>query len=286
MHKKLIDFDNNSHCSDEDTVPLWRLKNSFSSCCKPKNLRTNSIRDSTVRDVCLIESAGYESRIESIAEKYGFSVLSDTCTGQCRFTLEFNDGALKLNEPGKIRYRSLYVRSNNISRASRRTLLGQAIGRKTKTVVDATAGLGGDSVLLARMGYTVFAVERNPVVSALLEDGIGRISVISDWMSIGHGYGDARLILAGMNEMPDVIYLDPMYPGGRKQSVKVARPLRILRELAGDDTDADELLAVCLESALKRVVVKRPHFAEPLDREGLTGSVSGKLVRYDIYQLN
>ena len=237
-------------------------------------------------DVCLVQCAGHESRIESIVEKYGFSIFSDTCPVQCRFTLEFDEDILKLNEPGRIRYRSLYVRSNNISRVSRRTLLGQAIGRKTKTVVDATAGLGGDSVLLARMGYTVFAIERNSVVSALLEDGITRISAISDWMSIGHGYGDARSIVANLNEMPDVIYLDPMYPGGRKQSVKVARPLRILRELAGDDTDADELLTLCLESALKRVVVKRPHFAEPLGREGLTGSVSGKLVRYDIYQLN
>ena len=239
-----------------------------------------------LHDVCLVQCTGYESRIESVAEKYRFQIFSDTCPVQCRFTLEFDEDILKLNEPGKIRYRSLYVRSNNIRRTSRRTLLGQAIGRKAKSVVDATAGLGGDSVLLARMGYTVFAVERNPVVSALLEDGISRISVISDWMSIRHGYGDARSILADMNEMPDVIYLDPMYPDGRKQSVKVARPLRILRELVGNDADADELLTVCLDSALKRVVVKRPHFAEPLGREGLTGSVSGKLVRYDIYQLN
>ena len=190
-------------------------------------------RSTNVVDVCLVQCAGHQSRIESIAKRFGIPVLSEICSGRCRFTLEFDEDILKLNEPGKIRYRSLYVRSNNISRTSRRTLLGQAIGRKAKSVVDATAGLGGDSALLARMGYTVFAVERNPVVSALLEDGISRISAISDWMSIGHRYGDARSILADMNEMPDVIYLDPMYPGGRKRSVKVARPLRILRELAG-----------------------------------------------------
>lgn len=234
----------------------------------------------------LVQCAGHESRIESIAEKYGFAIYSDTCPGQSRFTLEFVDGALKLNERGNIRYRPVYVRSNNTRHASRRTLLGRAIGRKAKTVVDATAGLGGDTVLLARMGYTVLALERNPVVSALLEDGVARISAACNWISIGHCYGDARVRLAGMIERPDAVYLDPMFPEGRKKSVKTARPLRILRELAGDDADAEELLSASLDSALKRVVVKRPHFAEPLRREGLTGQVSGKLVRYDIYQLD
>ena len=102
-------------------------------------------------DVCLVRSLGHESRIESIAEKYGLPIFSDTCPVQCRFTLEFDEDILKLNEPGRIRYRSLYVRSNNISRVSRRTLLGQAIDRKTKTVVDATAGLSGDSVLILKI---------------------------------------------------------------------------------------------------------------------------------------
>lgn len=234
----------------------------------------------------LVQSTGYESQIRSIAIEYGIPIFPDTHPNQCRFTLEFDEGALKLNEPGKIKYRPIFLRSDRIRPASRRTLLGQAIGRKVKSVVDVTAGLGGDSVLFARMGYSVLALERNPVVSALLEDGITRISATNDWMSIGHGYGDARSILTDLNEMPDVIYLDPMYPDGRKRSVKVSRPLRILRELVGDDSDADELLALCLKSALKRVVVKRPHFAESLRQEGLTDRVLGKLVRYDIYQLN
>ena len=34
--------------------------------------------------VCLVECAGYESRIESVAEKYGFQIFSATCPVQCR----------------------------------------------------------------------------------------------------------------------------------------------------------------------------------------------------------
>ena len=42
------------------------------------------------------------------------------------------------------------------------------------TVVDATAGLGRDSFVLATLGCDVTAIERQPVVAALLQDGLGR----------------------------------------------------------------------------------------------------------------
>ena len=40
--------------------------------------------------------------------------------------------------------------------------------------VDATAGLGEDSLLLAAAGFTVHMYERNPVISALLNDALTR----------------------------------------------------------------------------------------------------------------
>ena len=55
---------------------------------------------------------------------------------------------------------------------SRKQPLPRAIGKETKTVVDATAGLGHDAVLLACMGYDVIAVERSPIVAALLLGGL------------------------------------------------------------------------------------------------------------------
>ena len=62
--------------------------------------------------------------------------------------------------------------------------MGVAIGRKAKSVVDATGGLGNDAILLARMGFKVLMIERSPVMSALLEDGLFRLASNADHLSI------------------------------------------------------------------------------------------------------
>lgn len=235
--------------------------------------------------VALLQCPGYESQIEQISSKYQIPIVANQQNSSIRFLLDFEDGILKLIESGSVRFRPIYCHSGSLQRISRRTLLGRAIGRKAQTVVDATAGLGGDAFLLSRMGYSVLAIERQPVIAALLEDGILRILERSDRIKLEFQFADSRKALFNLNESPDVIYLDPMYPAGRKSSVAVARPIRILRELAGDDSDSDSLLNASLKSASRRVVIKRPHFAEPLRRDKLSDSVIGKLVRYDLYQV-
>ena len=235
--------------------------------------------------VAVLHRPGYESQIEQISAKYQIPIVASQQNSSVRFLLDIEEGFLKLIESGPARFRPIYCHSASLQRISRRTLLGRAIGRKAQTVIDATAGLGGDTFLLSRMGYSVLAIERQPVIAALLEDGISRILEKSDRITIGFRFADSKKTIFNLNESPDVIYLDPMYPAGRKSSVAVARPIRILRELAGDDSDTDSLLNASLKKASRRVVIKRPHFAEPLRRDRLSDSVMGKLVRYDLYQV-
>ena len=54
--------------------------------------------------------------------------------------------------------------------------LARAMGRKQPlpTIVDATAGLGRDAFVLAGLGYEVVAVERSPILHALLRNGLER----------------------------------------------------------------------------------------------------------------
>ncbi len=226
---------------------------------------------------------GDESQIKYIASTYRLPVVAERSTTAYRFLLILEDGVLKLYESGNTRYRPIFVNINDARRLSRRSVLGRAIGRRVETVVDATAGLGGDSLLLARMGFSVLAIERHAVVSALLEDGISRIVESFDHLAIEHCYVDARLQLSQLSELPEVIYLDPMYPAGRKSSVKVARPIQVVRDLVGDDPDFESLFEIALKFARKRVVLKRPTFAESLQTVRLTRSLPGKMVRYDIY---
>ena len=169
---------------------------------------------------------------------------------------------------------------------SRRQPLARALGKHNKTIIDATAGLGQDAFLMAAMGYQVIAIERSPVLAALLDDAIissasdprlsralrGRLTMIA---------GDARTLIP-LQPPVDVIYLDPMFPPKRSKSALPKRELVLLRKLVGEDPDAEQLFAVARQHARNRVVVKRPLYAPSLGQEP-NYSQTGKLVRYDVY---
>ncbi|MHB8743597.1 MAG: class I SAM-dependent methyltransferase [Sulfuricaulis sp.] len=168
---------------------------------------------------------------------------------------------------------------------SRRQPLARAVGKKTHTLVDATAGYCQDALLLALMGFRVTAIERSPVVIALAQDGLRRFTARSQ-VVLGQRLqlinGDARALLPSITPRPEAIYLDPMFPAKRKKSAAVKKQLRVLRGLVGNDPDALELLEISRQVAGDRVIVKRPDDAPPLAPDP-SASISGKLVRYDIY---
>jgi 16S rRNA (guanine1516-N2)-methyltransferase len=165
--------------------------------------------------------------------------------------------------------------------------LAQALGRKTRTVVDATTGWGQDSLAMFRMGYEVLCVERSPVMAELLADGFDRLSKL-DWIQRLNLVppqllkGNAIEMLEQLPIQPDCIYLDPMFPPKRKKSALAKKAIMVLRDLVGDDEDKDQLFATAFKTAGKRVVVKSPDYAEPLGGKP-NESFHGKLLRYDVY---
>lgn len=170
---------------------------------------------------------------------------------------------------------------------SRRQPLARAMGSRTATVLDATAGLGRDAALLACLGFQVTAVERSPVIAALLEDGLQRAAAEPQLARALGGrlvviLGDAREVLEGARDMPDAIYIDPMFPPKRKSSALAKKDVRLLRAVVGDDPDASDLVRIALGRARQRVIVKRPDHAAPLAANP-TATFAGKLVRYDMY---
>jgi 16S rRNA (guanine1516-N2)-methyltransferase len=172
--------------------------------------------------------------------------------------------------------------------------IGRAVGLKGSkgplTILDATAGLGRDAFVLVTLGCSVHLVERSPVIATLLSDGLSRaaqsseIAPIIDLMRVT--IGDAEKVLENLRveNYPDVVYLDPMFPSQNKSALAKIE-MRIIRNIVGDDQDAPQLLAVALEKAKKRVVVKRPRHAKPLALASIFPSflVEGKSNRYDVY---
>lgn len=157
------------------------------------------------------------------------------------------------------------------------------------TVIDATCGLARDSFQLACLGCTVVAVERSPVLHALVRDGLARakaakqadLDAVCDRITLN--LGDSRDFLLGAHEHspPDVVYVDPMHPPTGKAAL-AKKEMRVCRRIIGDDPDAGELLAVARRVAKRRVVVKRHRHAPPL-LPGVSLSFSGTRIRYDVY---
>jgi 16S rRNA (guanine1516-N2)-methyltransferase len=172
-------------------------------------------------------------------------------------------------------------------------LVAKAVGlqktRATLHVVDATAGLGQDAFVLASLGCRVTLFERNPVIHALLADGLARAALNVDCEAIV-----ARMrLLEGSSidwllnsdaEAADIVYLDPMFPH-RDKSALVKKEMQVFRTIVGDDEDSGQLLAGALERARYRVVVKRPRKAPAIEGPEPTTRIEGKSSRYDVYSI-
>jgi len=209
------------------------------------------------------------------------------------FFLTWRDGCLKLLDQSQLQKGGLSVDieprpgEQRSWPAPKDGALASALGRKTKTVIDATTGWGQDSLHIFRMGYELTCIERSPVMAALLNDGFKRLAQV-DWMQNLNKQppplfaGNAIELLANLDTPPDCIYIDPMFPPKRKKSALAKKSIMVLRDLLGDDDDKADLFAAAWQAAGKRVVVKSPDYAEPLGGKP-NSSFQGKLLRYDVY---
>lgn len=231
---------------------------------------------------------------QQLAERLGVALYQSLNTDSPEnFFLSWRDGCLKLLDKELLKKGGLVVDiepRNGEQRswpAPKQGALAQALGRKTRTVVDATTGWGQDSLHIFRMGYEVLCIERSPVMAELLADGFNRLAEL-DWMQKLNLQPPRLLnsnaidLLATLETQPDCIYLDPMFPPKRKKSALAKKSMMVLRDLLGDDQDKEQLFAAALRAAGKRVVVKSPDYAEPLGGKP-DASFQGKLLRYDVY---
>ncbi|KLV01364.1 class I SAM-dependent methyltransferase [Photobacterium aphoticum] len=235
--------------------------------------------------------------LDQLAARWGLQHDPDSL-----FALVLTDERLELHKRDEPKLGAVYVDLVSGAAAHRRKFGGgrgqaiaKAVGLKggvSPTVVDGTAGLGRDAFVLASLGCKVQMVERHPVVAALLDDGLTRAkadpeigSWISERMSLLHASShDALDQLAADPDFvaPDVVYLDPMYPH-KKKSALVKKEMRVFQTLVGADHDADALLAPALQLATKRVVVKRPDYAECLADKTPSTVIETKKNRFDVY---
>lgn len=242
--------------------------------------------------------------LEELARRLGLPLLSPGEAGQRQdldFLLRLQGGHLALLQagpkaPGPVLVDFGAGRMRQRRRGGQNELLGRAVGvgrREHLAVLDATAGLGRDSYVLADLGCRVVLCERHPVVAALLESGLRQAAASDDaWLAATAQRmtllaADARTLPGAELGGIQVIYLDPMFPQrGKSAAVKkeMAAFQRLLGE-AGDERDSEALLRWALAQAVARVVVKRPLKAAPLGGLKPSHAIRGKAVRFDVHVL-
>ena len=177
--------------------------------------------------------------------------------------------------------------------ASKKNLFSQAVGRKTQKVIDATGGWLGDTLMMCSQNYQVQVLERHWLLQGFIAEACHRLSE-SEWLITNQAplpelnRIDAIEYLESPELAVDCVYIDPMFPPKVKQSAAVRKSMQVLHELIGQDVDAHRLFMAAYSSNVRRIVVKRPDYAEPLhlglsDISSTTETLKGKLVRYDVY---
>lgn len=157
-------------------------------------------------------------------------------------------------------------------------------GVESPLAVDATAGLGQDSLLLAAAGFRVILFESNPVIVALLRDSLERVADDAELAPIVSRMtvreGDSVTGLASLPERPDVVLLDPMFPERRK-SAAVKKKFQLIHHLELPCSNEEELLDAAVAAGPRKVVVKRPPKGPWLAGKKPSYAITGKAVRYD-----
>ncbi|MFK5984688.1 MAG: class I SAM-dependent methyltransferase [Pseudomonadota bacterium] len=248
---------------------------------------------------------------KKIAQKYQFNYLDciDTAT-ENHFHLQLTEQHLQLIDLQNSAYNPLLISFVSGKTDHRRLygggksqLLAKAVGLNKgfkAHILDATAGLGGDSFVLACLGCKVTLLERSPVLAAMLADALYRgqqseeIKSIIASMQLIHA-DSVQFLCADKakdktnNEQqteqcsqPDIIYLDPMFPD-KKGSALVKKEMQYLQQLVGKDMDSSQLLSCAIQQAKYRVVVKRPIRAPLLDGQKPILQLASKKQRFDIY---
>ncbi len=152
------------------------------------------------------------------------------------------------------------------------------------TAIDATAGMGEDSLMLAASGYHVTLCEYNPIIAALLRDTMRRAAEIPELTEIVArmelAEGDSIAYLRSVQDAPDLVLLDPMFPS-RKKTGLVKKKFQLLQQLEQPCGDETSLMDAAIAAGPRRVVVKRPTKGPFLADRKPSYSLKGSTIRYD-----
>lgn len=156
-------------------------------------------------------------------------------------------------------------------------------------VIDATAGFGHDSLILASTGAHVTMIEQQPIMYVLLQRERQKMSANPNWQKLLNRltvcYGDSLTELLKLPRV-DRVYLDPMFPSDSYKSA-VGKTMQVLHTVTSPPNQVEEqqLLATARQHIYPDgiVIVKRPKQAPYLANVTPADSVTNEVIRFDSY---
>ena len=210
-------------------------------------------------------------------------------TDDAPMTLKLDSDGLSLISDGKT-LRGDFTKM--INRIKPQTIGSELLAKAAKIkdagdkiyAVDATAGLGEDSLILAAAGFYVKMYEQNPVIYELLCDAKRRAETDSFLVNIVSRMeifnANSIEAMGSLDFCPDIILLDPMFPE-RQKSALVKNKLQVIQSLEMPCANEVDMLYAATMAKPKRIVIKRPPKGEFLASVKPDYSISGKAVRFD-----
>lgn len=252
--------------------------------------------------VCVLDSPGYANESQALATQLSLPLIANPACAPHSIHLRYHEDCLQLIAPagaqgsgpvmvdfvhGKLAHRLRFG-------GGKGQAIARAVGFKAKqtpTILDATAGLGQDGLILASLGCTVHMIEKHPVVVALLNDGLRRarldhaLSPIIQRMTLSQADAVEWMSSASTDTQHfDSVYLDPMYPANNSRAL-TQKGMHTLQQLLGHEPaqQTDQLLHAARDLARKRVVLKRPTRVAPMTDPKPAFCIQGKTTRYDVW---
>lgn len=222
-----------------------------------------------------------------MAMRFGIPVTALRRIDEWQLVREGPTQTLGIHGPGDRLRLALDVREGALRRrlqtVRRDQPLPRAVGLHRRLspprLIDATAGLCRDAMVLAQLGCFVLAIERVPALAALCAAAVAR-SPFADRLEVVTGNAETVLRDLAGAQRPDVVYLDPMHADPGRAEVK--KDMQVCRALAGPPGDLEPLFAAAMSAARERVVVKRHPHGIPIGGKP-SHTVAAERVHFDVY---
>ena len=173
-----------------------------------------------------------------------------------------------------------------LARPQHETHLKKAIGKTERPlrILDATAGLLGDSMIMLALGHSVTACEQSKILYTMLDNELNHLAE-TDSNLLNLKLINSNVCEANFNGKSfDVIYFDPMYPEDKASSARRSdlKKINSILEIEGLASDPESTFTYLRNIPSTKLIVKRPLKADAF-KGSINYQITGKSVRFDIY---